>query len=691
MRDFRLASCFHRLFMLGALLGMASAYAAPFAYISNYTSNSVSVIDTATKTVVATVPVGSAPLGVAVNRVGTLAYVANQNDNTVSVIDTTGNTVVATVPVGTNPRGVAINPAATYVYVANQSSNNVSVIDTASNTVVATVPVGSGSYGIAVNATGTIAYVVNEGSASVSVIDTGTNTVVATVPVAANPVGVAVNPAGTFVYVTKVSGNAVAVIDTGTNAVVATVPVGSDPFGIAVNPAGTFAYAANAVSSTVSVIDTTANAVVATVPVGASPFGVAVNPAGTFVYVANAAGNTVSVIDAGTNSVVATVAVGMSPESVGNFISGSPATNPCGMATYPFPYTDVAGVAAAFCPGIMEAYVTGISKGTSPTTFSPNDPVIRLQMTTFLQRSLDQGLVRASRRAALNLWWTPQTMQTISVGGAPIYCAADGEDIWVSTQGQVVQVRASTGKVLGTWTGVSNNVGVIVAASKVLIAGSTGDLYAIDPTQAPGTAAVAASNVGTNSFGIAFDGTNIWTANLGPPGSVSIITPQATTPFPVTTVTTGFNAPEGILYDGAHVWVTDTGAGTLLKLDAAGAILQTVTVGSAPLLSGFDGTNIWVPNNGSNSVTVVQASSGNVVATITADASNNLNAPVAASFDGERVLVTNFGNSVTVFKAADLSLIANAPTAVGSIPYGACSDGLNFWIPLVGSGNLLRF
>ena len=45
----------------------------------------------------------------------------------------------------------------------------------------------------------------------------------------------------------------------------------------------------------------------------------------------------------------------------------------CGGATYPFPYTDVSGVGAAFCPGIMEAYVTGVSKGTTPTTFSPND------------------------------------------------------------------------------------------------------------------------------------------------------------------------------------------------------------------------------------------------------------------------------------------------------------------------------
>ena len=54
------------------------------------------------------------------------------------------------------------------------------------------------------------------------------------------------------------------------------------------------------------------------------------------------------------------------------------------------------------------------------------------------------------------------------------------------------------------------------------------------------------------------------------PGSVSIITPQVA-PYTVTTVTTGFASPYGILYDGAHIWVTDFGAGTLLKLDRAAA------------------------------------------------------------------------------------------------------------------------
>jgi YVTN family beta-propeller protein len=61
------------------------------------------------------------------------AYVANSGDNTVSVINTATNTVVATIPVGpagANPFGVAFTPDGTLAYVTN-GSNNVSVIATA--------------------------------------------------------------------------------------------------------------------------------------------------------------------------------------------------------------------------------------------------------------------------------------------------------------------------------------------------------------------------------------------------------------------------------------------------------------------------------------------------------------------------------------------------------------------------------
>src|ERR1700730_16017656 len=132
------------------------------------------------------------------------AYVANGGDGTVSVIDTATNTVVGIpIPVGKEPFGVAVTPDGKHAYVANRGSNNVSVIDTATNKVVATVVVGNVPFNVTVTPDGKHAYVTNEGSKHVSVIDTSTNTVVGTpILVGNSPIRVAVTPDGKHAYVT---------------------------------------------------------------------------------------------------------------------------------------------------------------------------------------------------------------------------------------------------------------------------------------------------------------------------------------------------------------------------------------------------------------------------------------------------------------------------------------------------------
>jgi YVTN family beta-propeller protein len=177
--------------------------------VLNVNSNTVSVIDTATNTVLAAVPVEGVPEAVAVTPDGKHAYVANAAsidvNGTVSVIDTATNTVVATIPAGPfDPSGVAVTPDGKHAYVVllnvlNVNSNTVSVIDTATNTVVATVTVGLNPQGgVAFTPDGKHAYVTNAGSidvnGTVSVIDTATNTVVATVTVGSAPVGVGIIP-----------------------------------------------------------------------------------------------------------------------------------------------------------------------------------------------------------------------------------------------------------------------------------------------------------------------------------------------------------------------------------------------------------------------------------------------------------------------------------------------------------------
>ena len=103
------------LLSMGVGLGTATSQAQTRAYVTNQLDNTVSVIDTATNTVLATIPVGAVPVGVAITPDGTRAYVTNAGDNTVLVIDTATNTVVASIPAA-NPQEVAITPDGTRAY-----------------------------------------------------------------------------------------------------------------------------------------------------------------------------------------------------------------------------------------------------------------------------------------------------------------------------------------------------------------------------------------------------------------------------------------------------------------------------------------------------------------------------------------------------------------------------------------------
>jgi hypothetical protein len=372
-------------------------------------------------------------------------------------------------------------------------------------------------------------------------------------------------------------------------------------------------------------------------------------------------------------------------------------TGNCGGVTITLPFNDV--MSSPFFCQIAAAYFSGLTNGTGDgTTYSPTQTVTREQMAAFISRTMDQSLKRGSRRAVAKKWFTPQNVGSLTltdIGLMPQGVEFDGTDLWVANfnSANVVRVRPSDGKVLETWTGATSAGGIVCAMGRVFIAGATvpGNLYMIDPTQAPGAVTTLSTSLGSGPRGIAFDGSRIWTANGE--GSVSIV---SLNPTSVTTVSTGFGGLTGILYDGSNIWVTDSNANKLFKLNSDGSIAQTVDMGDFPGHPVFDGTNIWVPNNGGSvSVVRVKDANGNPLATafpVAGLTGNGLASPVVAAFDGERILIANnAGNSVSMWKAADLTPLGSFSTGAATNPRGACSDGLNFWITLQSTGKLARF
>ena len=143
-----------------------------YAYVANSGADNVSVISTATDSVISTISVSSYPNGVAITPNGQYAYIANSN-GIVSVISISHNSVVANITLNTNTRGVVASPNGEYVYVVNNALDGmVSVISTATNSVVATIPVGSTPRSITISPNGQYVYVTNFGGDSISVIST---------------------------------------------------------------------------------------------------------------------------------------------------------------------------------------------------------------------------------------------------------------------------------------------------------------------------------------------------------------------------------------------------------------------------------------------------------------------------------------------------------------------------------------
>ncbi|HKF44306.1 MAG TPA: S-layer homology domain-containing protein [Thermoanaerobaculia bacterium] len=360
------------------------------------------------------------------------------------------------------------------------------------------------------------------------------------------------------------------------------------------------------------------------------------------------------------------------------------------------PFTDVA--ADVFCPFVLEIFYLGITTGTTSTTYDPASNVSRLQMAAFLSRTVDGALGRGSRRAALDQFWTSQNdsafgLTTLNTATTPSgMIRSDGADLWVANRGGMVsRVRGSDGKLLETWTGATMGFGVLTAMGRVLVGGGTnpGNLYEIDPSQPAGAVSTVASSLGNSPFEIAFDGSRVWMANID--GTLSIVTPGAAIPWTATTVTSGLSTLRGLLYDGSNIWAANQVPGRLLQLDPAGAVLNTVVVGLNAGFPIFDGANIWVPNSSDDSVSVVRASSGVVLATLTG---NGLSSPQVAAFDGQRVLVTNNltgADRVSLWKAADLTPLGSFSTGAGTKPFGAASDGVHFWIVLAPVNKLARF
>jgi len=309
-----------------------SVFAAQNIYVVNNSDNTVSVIDLASKNLVATVTVGSSPTGIAYNPSDKKAYVVNRGDNTISVIDTVNHIAAGTVNVGPYPWYVAVDPTThlidlnqwvkglpvNYVYVTSPVSNAVNVLVTTfdglltlpGGDIKTDLPPGIGAFNIVLDTADQKAYVVNCHNSTISALDLKEKKMIATVTGLDNTdsfVGVGLDTGLKKVYAVSDKIDMMPVLDAASMKVIAKVKVGKTAMNVAVDSSTHKAYVTNRGSNSVSVIDTRKDTVETTIPVGTEPVSTAL--ADGKAYVTNCVSNSISVIDTASNTVTDTIAL----------------------------------------------------------------------------------------------------------------------------------------------------------------------------------------------------------------------------------------------------------------------------------------------------------------------------------------------------------------------------------------------
>ncbi len=167
----------------------------------------------------------------ALSEDGASLFVVNPDADSISVIDTKTRSLTKEALLGGSPPAVdpitqrfepAFAPRAPAlsggkIYVAAQAKNAVIVLDAKTLSVSATIAVGAAPVSVVAKADGSAVYVVSHEAASVSAIDPATDAVVATLTLSGHPWGASVSPDGKSLFVTHLLLDpGISVIDTAT-------------------------------------------------------------------------------------------------------------------------------------------------------------------------------------------------------------------------------------------------------------------------------------------------------------------------------------------------------------------------------------------------------------------------------------------------------------------------------------------
>lgn len=310
--------------------------------VANKSEATVSLVDTQTSEILATLPTGNAPHEVDVSPDGRLALVGNygtreEPGSSLTVIDVQAAEVVKTIELHgyTRPHGIV------------WFDNDTALVTAEDNRALLRVNIETGkvdqemdtdseiSHMVAVAHEHGLAFVANIGSGTVTVVDLALGVRVANVSTGKGAEGIAVTPNGRQVWVTNRAENTISVLNSTGRKVIARIEAGEFPIRAEATGDGRFVLVTNAKGDDLSVYATQEMKEVGRISFTAVskgdegrlfsdrfgdssvPIGIEIVDSEKRAYIAHANADDISIVDLTAGKLVGTLSAGKEPDGMG--------------------------------------------------------------------------------------------------------------------------------------------------------------------------------------------------------------------------------------------------------------------------------------------------------------------------------------------------------------------------------------
>jgi DNA-binding beta-propeller fold protein YncE len=306
--------------------------------VANMGDHTATLIDVASKRVVATLPTGQGAHEVAVSRDGRWAVVSNYGvrgapGNSLTVIDVASASVARTIDLGDyrRPHGSTFLPGDSLFAVTSEASKAIVLVDFKRGTVVGTIPTNHpASHMLAVTADASRGFTSNIADGTVSELDIPGRKFVRELTAAPAVEGIAVTPNGDQVWAGSNQQKTVTVIDVRAGRTLATLTGFGLPYRLAITPDGKTVVISDPPNAVVRIVDVATRRDKATVrvdragttaaaefPGSPSPEGIALSRDGRLAFVTLQGSARLAIIDIASATVTGYVPTGPGADGIG--------------------------------------------------------------------------------------------------------------------------------------------------------------------------------------------------------------------------------------------------------------------------------------------------------------------------------------------------------------------------------------